>query len=54
VPNSRRLGHVDVVYVKVLAFVGREREKRGAVGQLTMIMGPAGAEVCSHLQTVTF
>jgi hypothetical protein len=62
VPNRRRLGHLDVVCVIVLACFSRKREeKRGQLGlgkgpkmwQLTLSMGPARAEICSYKQRAT-
>jgi hypothetical protein len=59
VPDRRRLWQVNVTCAIVLACVGGKREKRGAVwvgvrdlkvGQLTLSMGPARAEVRSYIQ----
>jgi hypothetical protein len=58
VPDRRRLGHVNVIYLIVLACVGGKRGKRGAVGswirdlkvgQFTLSIGPARAEVGSYI-----
>ncbi len=59
-PDGRRLGHVYVVCVIVI-MDGNERKKRGnrdwvrdpKVGQLTLSMGPARADVCSYVQSAT-
>jgi hypothetical protein len=59
VPNRRRLGLANVVCVKVIACVGiKEGKKMGSwdwvsdlkVGQLTLRIGPARAEVPSNVQ----
>ncbi len=64
-PDIRRFGHVNVVCVIVLACVGGKRGKWGGggrqqglgkgpkLGWLTMSMGPAMVEVCSHVQGAT-
>ncbi len=61
-PDGRRLGRVNVVCVIVIACVGgKEGKKRGSadwvrdskVGQLTLSMGPARAEVSSYVQRAT-
>jgi hypothetical protein len=58
VPDGRRLGHVNVICVILIACVdGKEGKKRGnrgwvrgpKVGQLTLSMGPARVEVCSYV-----
>jgi hypothetical protein len=57
VPNGRRLGHVNVICVYSHQMCGREGGEKGAMGtgqggqkmgQLTLSMGPAWAEVCSY------
>ncbi len=56
-PDRRRIGHVSVICVIVLACVGGNRGAAGAtkgpkMGQLTLSMGPARAKVCSYVQGV--
>ncbi len=62
VPDGRRLGHVNVICVILIAFVdGKEGKTRSngdcvmgpKVGQLTLSMGPARPEV-SYVQLCTF
>jgi hypothetical protein len=63
VPDGKRLGHVNVICFILITFVDRkEGTKRGngdwvrggpKVGQLTLSMGPARAEVCSYIQLRT-
>jgi hypothetical protein len=62
VPSERRLGHVNVVCVLIIACVdGKEGKQRGTgdwvwgpkVGQLTLSIGPASAEVRSYVKRAT-
>jgi hypothetical protein len=61
VPDGRRLGHVNVLCVILIACGQEGGEKRAnrdwaedpKVGQLTLSMGPARAEVYSYVQRAT-